>query len=182
MKITRKPKRYRAILEEEWTIDIFVEDADSIEASSILDVESDEYHNFVDNMISMFTLAGFVLYDDPDYTHRSNKGSQSWYYTFLKIKDTIELQIVVNIRISDHPDKDRVNQTAAQKRNSYTHRIAHEIAENYGTENFGVPYAIDILIDDEHCKTYFEAELKLRNRLKYILKHYQEMIDVEDQE
>lgn len=92
------------IVRLEWNLDIYLEDMERIEsATSVIDSDSQGYQDFIEEMISVFSEYEFEIYRDEKYTHKSNRGSLSDYFTFLKISNYTIIEVVVNIRISDHP-------------------------------------------------------------------------------
>lgn len=162
-------------IEVEWEIEIFP--LTSIEsATSILDTTSREYESFVDSMIDMFDAAGYDLYRDSRYTHPSNNDhSQSFYYTFLKIEDDVEVRVVVHVRISDHVNQDKKWASARQRRQRYIHKIAEEISNEYGSTRRPMTRDIEIIFDDEtYCKSYAAAEFQIRDQIEDLEEAYQE--------
>ena len=164
----------KTIIEETLTIDIYPKYSNVV-SSSILDTQSNEYENFIQSMIDMFAYAGFELYNDPEYTHKSNRGSESWYYTFIKVEDFVEIRVVVNVRISDHPDKDRGHTSAQAKRSNYTAKIASELSAEYESKQIPLSIPVDIVFDDEkYCKSYVAAQFFLRDQIQDIVDYYEE--------
>lgn len=165
--------RSKYIIEDEWVVEIYPKDS-SVTASSILDANSSDYDNFIQSMIDMFTYAGYELYNDPEYAHQSNRGSESWYYTFIKVEDLVEIRVIVNVRISDHPNKDFKRATAQERRNNYSARIAKELAAEYDVSKIPMSVPVDIVIDDNYCKSYLAAQFKLRDQIQDIEDYYAE--------
>lgn len=166
--IREVPQKILAKLEIEWLINIYPKE-DVIESStSIMDTGSNEYHNFIDTLVSMFSKAGFELYRDPRYTHVSNTpGSQSDYYTFLQIQDYILIEVIVHVRVSDHPLKNKPWGTASQRRQKYLDDISEELADEY--ELSQIPYSIPVDIvfgeDDKYLKSYPAAIRYARDQI-----------------
>ena len=168
MKRVIRRKQPIEVLESEWLIEIFPCSTEQIKgATSILDVNSSEYQSFINSMTDMFYLAGYERYDDPKYTHPSNRGdSQSWYYTFIKVEDYVEIRVVVNVRISDHPNHDKRWATARQLRQRYVSRLATDLANEYESTPLPMVRDIEIIFDDEeYCKSYAAAEFKIREQI-----------------
>jgi len=179
-KLIRYPQKIEERWEVEWIIDIFPKTSTIQSATSILDTGSNEYENFIAVMISEFNTAGFELYSDPRYTHPSDtEGSQSDYYTFLQIKDSILIEVVVHVRISDHPMKDKRWGTAAERRAKYLNRIATELKEEYELDSRPYTIPVDIIFRDDndanskYLKSYKAAMFQIRKEIEDI----QELLD-----
>lgn len=172
-RLIRYPQQIKEKWEIEWTIDIYPKIEYVQSATSILDTSSEEYINFIAAMISEFSNAGFELYNDPRYTHPSNiEGSQSDYYTFLQIRDQVLIEVVVHVRISDHPMTDKRWGTAAQRRAAYLNRVSAELKEEYQLDYTPQAIPVDIIFRDEendrYLKSYIAAMFKLRSEIAEI--------------
>lgn len=173
-KFSRYTQRITEKWEIEWTVDIFPKFDFVKGATSILDTGSNEYQNFVSSMIVEFEHAGFELYNDSKYTHPSNTpGSQSDYYTFLKIEDYILIEVIVHVRISDHPMKDKRWGTAQERRQNYLSRISRDLKNEYDLEDYPYSIPVDIIFrDDEnsegdkYLKSYTAAMFRVRKEIK----------------
>lgn len=163
--------RSKTIFEYEWDIDICPQTS-SIASSTILDTRSNEYQSFIEGLIDNFETYGYELYNDPEYTHRSNFGSDSWYYTFLKVEDYVEIRIVVNVRISDHDNVDRLHRTAAQRRSSYVNKIGDELADEFKTNPKPLKVPINIVFNDNNFTSYTQALFAVHDQLEDIEKDY----------
>lgn len=163
----------KTIFEYEWDIEISPRES-SVTASSILDTQSNEYREFIEGLIDNFAEWGYELYNDPEYTHQSNRGSESWYYTFVKVEDYVEIRVVVNVRISDHVNKDGKNYTADDRRSKYVGRISDELADEFEVKPRPMRVPINIVFDDNHFTSYTRALFDLYDHLKEIESDYQE--------
>ena len=162
------------IFEEELDIDIYPQNQ-ILSSTFILDTQSDEYNAFIDSMITMFANAGFELYSDPEYIHKSNKGSESWYYTFLKIEDLVAIKIIVNVRVSDHPLKDRKKHTGDELRQNYMKRVSRQLSKEYELTDEPLVTAVNVVIDGERVTdSYTAAELYLKSKIREIVRDYNE--------
>lgn len=155
----------RDIIELEWDLDI-VPVVESIESSVILDPTNSEYKSFIYDMVTLFDDYGYELYNDPDYTHKSNRGSESWYYTFLKIENEVEIRIVVNVRISNHVNADKAWGTASERREKYLTKIRDELEELYDVNPKPMRTRVDITFNDENIGTYMDALFAIRDKLE----------------
>ena len=154
------------IVKYEWDIDIVAPSYQNIfSATEMPDLTGTEYSSFIDDLISQFDAAGFGLRMESDYTHDSNFGSMSEYFTFTRWVDKVCVIVVVNVRISDHPDVPRKNLTPDQKRAKYGQRIGNEIAQKEGASS-SVTYTMDITFDDKHFKSFFSALMYANSRLR----------------
>ena len=152
-------------LEFEWNIEIIKSGYGNV-AASTLDLTDTEYDRFIDSLIAQFKAAKFDKYEDPDYTHDSNRGSLSQYYTFTKFYNGIRIIVVVNLRVSDHEDSAKYNLTPEEKRRKYVTRIATDIADKYSTNP--VPHVIDIIFNDEHFNSYMSTQLYVNHELHVV--------------
>lgn len=172
-KLVKYPQAIKERWNIEWVIDIFPKESTITSATSILDTGSNEYENFIAVMISEFNAAGFELYSDSKYTHPSNtKGSQSDYYTFLQIRDSILIEVIVHVRISDHPMKNKKWGSAAERRARYLNRVASELAEEYELTSRPYTIPVDIIFQDDdndrYLKSYKAAMLQIRKEIEEI--------------
>lgn len=165
----------KTIIQEEWNIEICPEDA-AINSSTILDTKSNEYQAFIKGMIVAFMDNGYELYNDPDYTHESNKHSQSWYYTFLKIEDLVEIRVVVNVRISDHSNKDKPWGTAKELRENYVNSIGDKLADEFETNVKPLKVPVEIIFNDDEFTSYTKALFAIHDQIADIEEAYQEWI------
>lgn len=169
-------KRYvktKSIIEETWDIEI-VPASVKVTAASILDTQSNEYQSFIEGMISAFEDYGYELYNDPEYTHKSNKGSDSWYYTFLRIENYVEIRVVVNVSISDHDNKDRPWATAADRRSSYVNKAGDKLADEFNTNPKPLKVPVQITFNDEHFRSYNSALFYVHDTLEDLEADYME--------
>lgn len=163
--------RSKTIFDYEWDIEISPQHLD-IASSTILDTQSNEYQSFIDGLIDNFETYGYELYNDPEYTHLSNRGSQSWYYTFLKIEDYVEIRVVVNVRISDHDNVDRHHRTAAERRASYVNSVGDKLADEFGTSLKPLKIPVNIVFNDRNFTSYTRALFAIHDQLEDIEKDY----------
>ena len=180
-KLVRYPQQISERWEIEWDIEIYPKDEFIKGATSILDTGSQEYQNFISSLIVEFENAGFELYNDKRYTHPSNtEGSQSDYYTFLQIKDYILIEVIVHVRISDHPMPDKQSGTSAERRARYLGRTAKELAEEYQLDSYPYAIPVDIIFRDEddskskYLKSYVAAMFKIRHEIGEIVEQIEE--------
>lgn len=166
---------HKEIFDIEWDIDIFPQE-ELIEGSSILDTRSNDYQAFIKGMVLAFDDYGYELYNDPNYTHQSNKGSESWYYTFLKVEDSVEIRIVVNVRISDHPNKDKPWGTAQDLRQKYTAKIRDDLETEYQVSRKPMKVPVEIIFDDNNCISYVDALFMIRDKLEDIEAAYSKWV------
>jgi len=149
-------------------IDISVASVQDINSS--LDLNSPEYVSFIESMTATFVAEGYELSNNPDWTHKSNKGSESWYYTFLKVdRDTeVIVKVVINVRVSDHvaPDKPWSTQEALRKR--YVDNLGSEVAESFNQRKKPFTAAINVVIDGKHLKSLYAAVFYVKEQLEEI--------------
>lgn len=157
----------KEIIEIELDIDIIPSEID-IKSSSILDTRSNEYQAFIRGMVMAFEDAGYELYNDPTYTHQSNLGSQSWYYTFLRIEDYVEIRIVVNVRISDHVNKDKPWGTAEERRQKYSTKVRNDLEQEYQVSRKPMRVPVEIIFDDDNYDSYTEALFAIHDKIEDI--------------
>ena len=128
-------------------------------------------------MISQFFSKDYDLVRDHRYTHESDTpGSLSEYYTFTKWIGDVQIIVVINVRISDHPDVDRGSLTSREKRARYVNRITDELSEGVDPDT-KMMYPLDITFDGQHLNSFSSAELRINSRLKTIEKEITEMIE-----
>lgn len=163
----------KTLIEEEWTIEIYPKD-ESIQSSTILDTQSNEYQSFIRGMVVAFKDAGYDLYNDPEYTHESNKGSQSWYYTFLRVENLVEIRVVVNVRVSDHSNKDKPWGTAKELREAYVDKMGDALAAEYETAPRPLKVPVEIVFNDDGYTSYTRALFAVRDQIDDIEQAYQE--------
>lgn len=181
-KLLRKPQTITEKWEIEWIIDIYPKNIGIEASTSILDINSEEYQNFVASMINEFQNVGFELYNDSKYTHLSNTpGSQSDYYTFLRIEDYVIIEVIVHIRISDHPIPDKPWGTAIQRRASYLNKVSGELKDEYELKDYPYTVPVDIIFRDEddnqskYLKSYIAAMFKIRSEIKEIQEQIEQL-------
>lgn len=153
-------------------LDIDISPKEIIQSSSILDTKSNEYQSFIKGMVMAFEDAGYELYNDPTYTHQSNQGSQSWYYTFLRIEDYVEIRIVVNVRISDHFNKDRPWGTANERRQKYTTKVRDQLEQEYQVSKKPMRVPVEIIFDDDNYDSYTDALFAIHDKIDDIEEAY----------
>ena len=184
-RLVRYPQKITERWEIEWNIDIYPKVEIINSSTSVIDIESPEYENFIDSMITEFTLAGFELYRDSRYTHPSNtEGSQSDYYTFLQIRDYVIVEVIVHVRISDHPMKRKKwGNSATERRQNYLTKVATEFKDEYELETDPVTIPVDIVFRDEneavsqYVDSYIAAMFKVRKEIKAIKQQIAELQD-----
>lgn len=143
---------------------------------SSTDLSGTEYDSFIISMMALFQSAGYSVSHDEEYTHYSNRmNSLSEYFTFTRWVDNVQVIVIVNVRISDHPDVPRGRYTSDEKRSNYVSRIGKEIADSKGTDQY-ISYPLDITFDDQHLKSYTSAQFKIHSRIKAIDKEVQEIV------
>ena len=173
-RLAKYPQNITEKWEVEWIVDIFPKFNFVKGATSIIDTGSNEYQNFISSMITEFEHAGFELYNDSKYTHPSNtEGSQSDYYTFLKIEDYVIIEVIVHVRISDHPMKDKRWGTVEERRQKYLTKISRELKDEYELEDYPYSIPVDIIFrddenseDDRYLKSYTAAMFRVRKEIK----------------
>ena len=155
-------------------IEVITDEFSNIVAST--DLTGTEYDNFIDNMIMQFRMKKYKLDKDEDYTHVSNSpGSLSEYYTFYKWIGNIQVIIVVNVRVSDHPDRGRRGLSAEEKRDRYVAQISDQISERENAEAV-LPRRLEIVFDDRHLKSFTSAELAVNSKIKEIESEISELM------
>lgn len=158
----------------EFDINILSSEFDYITGST--DLTDTDYDSFIISMIALFKSRDYTLSKDEEYTHESNRLiSLSEYFTFTKWEGDIQIIVVVNVRISDHPDNPKRGLSAEEKRAKYVAKIGKEIADKYNSANL-VSKPLDIIFDDKHLKSYTSAQLKLNSELNNIDKEVKEAI------
>lgn len=155
----------RDIIEIEWDLEI-VPVIETVESAASIDPNDKEYKAFIHDMVTLFDDYGYELYNDPDYTHQSNKGSDSWYYTFLRVENQVEIRIVVNVRISDHENSDKAWGTAAERRSKYVTRVRDELEKMYEVHPKPMQTHVDVIFNDENAGTYMDALFAIRDKLE----------------
>ena len=153
------------IIELEWDMEVFPI-AEFIESSVSISPDNSDYKSFIHDMVTLFDDYGYELYNDPDYTHQSNKGSESWYYTFLKIENQVEIRIVVNVRISDHANSGKAWGTANERREKYLTKVRDELERLYEVHPKPMRTRVDIIFNDENVGTYMDALFAIRDKLE----------------
>ena len=173
-------KRYvnrHLVIRFEYEIEVFAEQYSDILSATDIDMSGTEYDDFITDMISNFRKNSYSLSYEEDYTHHSNfPGSMSEYFTFTKWYDDVEVIVVVNVRLSDHPDKGKYGMSARQKRVDYVNRIGKEIADKHGARE-DIAYPIDIVFDDKHFTSFSSAQAHVRSELKRIEAEVQQIIE-----
>ena len=164
--------RTKTIFEETWTIEILPKEA-TVDAGTILDTSSNEYAAFIKGMIVAFMDAGYELYNDPDYTHSSNLGSESWYYTFIRVEDYVEIRIVVNVRVSSHSNSDRPWGTAQELRARYVDRSGDQLANEFQVSPKPLKVPVEIIFNDDNFTSYNQALFSIHDTLEELEKDYQ---------
>lgn len=153
------------IIELEWDIDIFPV-VESVESSVSIDPNDKDFKSFIYDMVTLFDDYGYELYNDPDYTHKSNKGSDSWYYTFLRIENQVEIRIVVNVRISDHAIADKAWGTADDRRAKYLTKVRDELEQLYEVHPKPMRTKVDVVFNDDNIGNYMDALFVIRDKLE----------------
>lgn len=155
----------KTIFDYEWDLEI-TPVIDEVEGSVSLNPDNKEFKSFIYDMVTLFSDYGYELYNDPDYTHQSNKGSESWYYTFLRIENEVEIRIVVNVRISDHENSDKPWGTASERREKYLTKVRDELEQMYEVHPKPMRTKVDIIFNDENTGTYMDALFEMRDKLE----------------
>lgn len=161
----------KVIFEYEWDIDIYPQDPNVL-GSSILQTKSNEYPSFVKGMVMAFEDHGYELYNDPSYTHQSNQGSDSWYYTFLRVEEYVEIRVVVNVRISDHLNPDKPWGTATERRQKYVTKVRDTLEQEYQVAKKPMRVPIEIIFNDDNFTSYYEALFEIKDKLEDIESAY----------
>lgn len=149
----------------------------NIESSSdvVLDPENPEYASFVESMVVNFMLCGYELSNNPEWTHKSNKGSESWYYTFLKVINNVEIKVVVNVRVSTHSAPNRPYRTQEELRSKYVQKLGREVADRYNQERQPYADSINVIVDGKHLKSLHSAAFYIKRELESIEEAVAEM-------
>ena len=155
----------------EWTIYITPQNENLYTTESILNTQSEEYESFIDSITMMMEDSGFYNIDE----HNSNQtGSNSMYYTYLRLDDNGEsTQVVIYIRISDHKVPNREvrgkNTTSKQRVKDYLdNTLSTQIMQDFKSPTKPLMVPVDIIFDDNHFMSYTDA-------LKYICKKIEEL-------
>ena len=140
-----------------------------LSSSSIMDKNSTEFQEFEMAIMLMLDQCGFELRD----SHESNvPGSQSIYYTYAKVENSIELKVVIVLRISDHPLSDTITKTGNVKKSSkqkfldYAKSEAKKIADQYTQERGYKIRPIMITFDDHNYSSYELALNDIQDRIE----------------
>lgn len=151
-----------------WVIEISPANTEVFSASSILKTRSEEFGSFITGMITMIEAKGYLLNEEG--CHKSNRrNSLSRYYEFIKFTDDLELELVVEIRISDHvlPNKVKNGKLLsgdARRAKYLNEKRMPELAKEFDSEFIPVSVPVNIVFDQHHFTSYFKA-LKHINRL-----------------
>lgn len=151
-----------------WVIEINPSDVEITSAITVLNTRSNEFESFVVGMITMLEAKGYLLNEDGCYDS-DVPGSISKYYEFIKFTDNLETTLAVEIRVSDHTLQDKIIDgkkiSGKRRRSTYldTTRMP-EIAKEFDSPRIPVSVPVDIVFNDQHMLSYFEA-LKYINRL-----------------
>ena len=161
----------------EFNIDIVSSSYSEILSATSQDLTGTEYESFITSMISQFKLSGYSMSYEDDYTHSSNvPGSMSEYFTFTKWIDDVQIIVVTNVRISDHPDVPRGRLSAQEKRANYVARVGQEMSKDKDP-SYVATYPLDITFDDKHFKSFSSEQFYLHSQLNKIDGEVQEIID-----
>lgn len=140
-----------------------------LSASSIMDKSSTEFQEFEMAIMLMLDQCGFELRD----SHESSvPGSQSMYYTYAKVENSIELKVVIVLRISDHPLSDTITKTGNIKKSGkqkfldYAKSEAKKIADQYTQERGYKIRPIMITFDDHNYSSYELALNDIQDRIE----------------
>ena len=179
-RLIKKTQQIQEFWTLEWEIDIYPKSNLVQGATSLIDTDSQEYENFIASMIIEFNHAGFELYNDPKYTHPSNtEGSQSNYYTFLQIRDQVIIEVIVHVRISDHPLRNKPWGTVAERRARYLNKVSEELKDGYELDEYPYTIPVDIIFRDEdsdrYVKSYIAAMFQLRREIAAIKEQLAEL-------
>lgn len=140
----------------EWTVE-FNNSEDTILAKSILNLKSSEYQSFLDGMVKMLDAKGYN--HATKYDHKSNRpGSKSMYYTFIKQCEDKTVQVVVEIRVSNHSNKSKNGVPHAISRKTYRkYNVLPQIMKDTNTTNVPQDFPMEIIFNDQHFTDYISA-------------------------
>lgn len=149
-----------------WDIEIIPQDDGIFSAQMVFDNKSQEYKSFINGIKAMMEAKDYqfiVSYDSP------YEDSNSKYYEFLKVTDELKIKVVISVRVSDHivPDSKREGQPTSSKRRRSNYLLTKRVPElmkEFNTTEIPVVVPVDIVFDDKHFWSYFEA-LKYINNL-----------------
>jgi len=158
----------------ELNIDIVCSSYSSVLSST--DLTGTEYDSFIVSMMAQFDNAGYSVSHNEDYTHSSNTpGSLSEYFTFTKWIGDVQILVLVNVRLSDHPDVARGQLKSQMKRARYVARLGQELSEGHDAQ-YVATYPLDIVFDDQHFRSFSSAQFQIHSRLNKIDKEVNEII------
>ena len=141
---------------------------DLAEIESSTDLTDSEYDKFITSMMSIFYSRDYTMSRDPDHTHPSNRtASLSEYFAFTKWIDDIQVIVVINVKVSDHPDNPKNGLSGDDKRAQFVGKLAKGIAKNYSSNNI-ISRPVDIIFDDKHLHSYSSAQFKLNSELNVV--------------
>lgn len=155
-----------------WKIEIYPLDTDIYGSESILDTQSHEYQNFLDNLYGIFDRYDFELYDSHKSSYIKN-GSQSEYFDFVKFDDKGNtIKIMVEVRTSDHEIRNKSN-TDAKKSGDKVHirnlnERAAKISDELGIPRIPVVRFVNIVFDGENYTSYDVALSHIEMRVRQI--------------
>ena len=135
---------------------------------SSTDLTDTEYDQFIVSMIAQFKMDDYSLSVEDDLTHDSNfPGSLSQYFTFSKWIDDVQILVVVNIKVSDHPDHAKHGVSPEQKRANYVAKVGKRLSSTLNP-TYVATYPLDIIFDDKHLKSFSSAQFMVNSKIKSI--------------
>lgn len=157
-----------------WNIDI---DAETLIQSSTnaSGVVTNEYEDFIDTLMYLLNIHNYELYNQ----HDSNREySNSHYFTYFKFdpETEVEIKLIVNIRVSDHENIDRVQdgvyETGLQRRNAYIQQQVKDLSKDWAFSKKFKSVRFDIIFDNIHYQSYDDALDALRSKLDELDQRY----------
>ena len=149
-----------------WTVEVIPQEM-QYTVESVVSTRSEEYNSFVDGVIIMLELKGYLY--NREYTHKS-PDSESMYYEFVKFDDDLQIKLLVEFRISEHPlpdivDKDGKKITGHRRLQNKAEKRATQVMKDFHNEEIPVSVPVNIIFDNQHFLSYEEALLYINRRI-----------------
>lgn len=150
-------------------VDVYI-DAEVIESAFKFDPDSGEFRDFEDDILDALEVRGYELQDEM-YSNRNS--SKSRYYMYTKVQNNQLLEILLKIRVSDHPMVDRVNRGQLRQgsdlSDQFSKHYAEDLIQNMYPESKKVKIKnIDIVFDNQHYQSYDDALNAILDRVDRI--------------
>lgn len=135
----------------------------NILSTSILEIDSEDFAEFEDSVLSTFAMNGYTFKE----CHQSNsKNSQSMYYTFFKIANSVKIKVLVMLSISGHQAPTRATKNGRRLSAKYLrNRYAIKLNEDENDDMVKVSKSIEIIFNDKKFTSYDAALVAISKRL-----------------